>query len=71
MWGKTAHLGKIAELPEAFLDLQAAPIPGDPVHHSHYRLLDHLAANEALQHSGHLHTPLGILPAEHLHLGRH
>lgn len=56
------------DLPEALLDLQAAPVAGDPVHHSHHRLLDHLAADETLQHLGHLHTLFGVLSAEHLHL---
>ena len=67
--GQRAHLGEVAELPQAPLDLQAAPVAGDPVHHGHHRLLDHLAADEALEHLGDPHAPLGVLPAEHLDLG--
>ena len=65
-----AHLGEVLELPEAPLDLQAAAIAGDTIHHGHHCLLDHLAANEALQHLGHPHALLGILLAEYLHLQR-
>lgn len=64
-----AHLGEVAELPQPLLDLQAAPVAGDPVDHGHHRLLHHLAADEALQHLGHPHALLSVLPAEHLHLG--
>lgn len=63
-----AHLGEVVDLPESLLDLQAAPVAGDPVHYGHHRLLDHLAADETLQHLGYLHTLFGVLPAEHLHL---
>lgn len=67
--GSEVYLGEIINLLQPLLNLQTTPVARDPVHHGHYRLLDHLAADEAVQHLGDLHPFLSIPRPELLHLG--
>lgn len=62
------YLREVFYLLQPLLDLEAAPVARHAVHHGHHRLLDHLPADEALQHLGDLQAVFGVSSSQLLHL---